>query len=78
MSSSRKRFPERSASQPMEFQKRLMYALGLPHGWSEVFLLCDVQGHTPAEAAIILELSPAEVTFRLELARREIEARLAT
>jgi len=59
-----------------EFQRVLMYAFGLRPAWREVFLLCDVQGFTIPEAAIILGLGPEMVASRLDQARRQMDARL--
>ncbi len=57
-------------------ERIVMQAFGLPPVFRKVFLLCDIQGFTAAEAAAILGISPAAVTKRLDRARREINVRL--
>ncbi len=54
-----------------------MQAFRLPSVFRRLFLLCDIQGFTVAEAAVILGISLAAVTKRLDRARREINVRLA-
>jgi len=67
---------ERELGQQGQFQRTVIHAFGLRPAWREVFLLCDVQGFTIAEAAIILGLGPAVVTTRLDQARHQMNARL--
>ena len=51
----------------------LLYALQLRRGCREVFLLCDVQRHSLAEAALILGISQVTAERRLLLARRRMQ-----
>jgi DNA-directed RNA polymerase specialized sigma24 family protein len=52
----------------------VLHAFGLRPALRDVFLLCDIQGVTIAEAAAILNISPAVVATRLVRARREVNA----
>jgi len=67
---------EREVGEQGQFQRVVMHAFGLRPAWREVFLLCDVQGFTIAEAAIILGLGPVVVATRLDQARRQMDTRL--
>ncbi len=53
-------------------QAVLMHALQLRRSCREVFLLCDIQRHSLADAAAILGISQAAAKRRLELARRRM------
>jgi RNA polymerase sigma-70 factor (ECF subfamily) len=48
----------------------------LPDRQREVFALADLQGHTPAEIAAMMELEPVTVRTHLLRARRSIRARI--
>ena len=54
-------------------QAVLMHALQLRKSCREVFLLCDIQRHSLAEAAQILGISRAAAARRLRLARRRMD-----
>jgi len=54
-------------------QAVLMHALQLRRNCREVFLLCDIQGHSLAEAAVILGISQVVAKRRLGLARRRMD-----
>ena len=54
-------------------QAVLMHALQLRKSCREVFLLCDIQRHSLAEAAHILGISRAAAVRRLRLARRRMD-----
>ena len=54
-------------------QAELMHALQLRKSCREVFLLCDVQRHSLAEAAQILGITSAAASRRLRLARRRMD-----
>jgi DNA-directed RNA polymerase specialized sigma24 family protein len=54
-------------------QAVLMHALQLPRSCREVFLLCDIQRHSIAEAAAILGISRSAAKRRLHLARRRMD-----
>lgn len=54
-------------------QAILMHALQLRRGCREVFLLCDIQRHSLADAAAILGISQAAGKRRLQSARRRME-----
>jgi DNA-directed RNA polymerase specialized sigma24 family protein len=54
-------------------QAVLMHALQLRKSRREVFLLCDIQRHSLAEAAQILGISRAAANRRLRLARRRMD-----
>jgi DNA-directed RNA polymerase specialized sigma24 family protein len=54
-------------------QAVLMHALQLRRSCREVFLLCDIQRHSIAEAAAILGISRSAVERRLHLARRRMD-----
>jgi DNA-directed RNA polymerase specialized sigma24 family protein len=58
--------------QPGSFQLTLLRAFGLSKGYREVFLMKEIQGHTPAEIAAILGISIDTALVRLKRARREI------
>ena len=51
----------------------LLHALQLRRGCREVFLLCDVQRHSLAEAALILGISQVTAERRLLAARRRMQ-----
>jgi DNA-directed RNA polymerase specialized sigma24 family protein len=53
-------------------QAVLMHALQLRRRCREVFLLCDIQRHSVAEAALILGISRAAATRRLQSARQRM------
>jgi len=53
-------------------QAVLMHALQLRRNCREVFLLCDIQRHSLAEAATILGISRPVAKRRLLLARRRM------
>lgn len=48
----------------------------LPNRQREIIDLCDIQGHTPTEAATLLNLSPGAVRAQLHTARRTLRTRL--
>jgi DNA-directed RNA polymerase specialized sigma24 family protein len=54
-------------------QAVLMHALQLRKSCREVFLLCDIQHHSLAEAAHILGISHATANRRLRLARSRMD-----
>ena len=54
-------------------QAVLMHALQLRRSCREVFLLCDIQRHSLAEAAAILGISRSAATRRLLSARRRMD-----
>ena len=54
-------------------QAVLMHALQLRRSCREVFLLCDIQRHSVAEAAAILGISRTAAKRRLQLARRRMD-----
>lgn len=54
-------------------QAVLMHALQLRRSWREVFLLCDVQRCSLAEAALILGISRITAKRRLQLARQRMQ-----
>jgi DNA-directed RNA polymerase specialized sigma24 family protein len=54
-------------------QAVLMHALQLRRSCREVFLLCDIQRHSLADAAAILGISPVVAKRRLQLARRRMD-----
>jgi DNA-directed RNA polymerase specialized sigma24 family protein len=66
----------RSVTDPEAFQRIVLHAFGLQPIYREVFLLCDVQECTIAEAAEILNISPKAVSARLLRARRAVSARI--
>ena len=51
----------------------LLHAFQLQRGCREVFLLCDVQRYSLAEAVLILGISQAKAERRLRLARRRMQ-----
>jgi len=51
----------------------LLHALQLQRGCREVFLLCDVQRHSLAEAALILGVSQVTAKRRLLSARQRMQ-----
>jgi DNA-directed RNA polymerase specialized sigma24 family protein len=67
----------RMASDKDALERIVMHAFRLRSAFRKVFLLCDIQGFTVAEAAAILGISPAAATVRLDRARREMNVRLA-
>jgi DNA-directed RNA polymerase specialized sigma24 family protein len=58
------------------FERVVMHAFNLLPIFRKVFLLCDIQGFSVAEAADILGISPAAVSRRLDRARSEMSLRL--
>src|SRR5580700_5150091 len=54
-------------------QAVLMHALQLRRSCREVFLLCDIQRHSVAEAAAILGITRNAAKRRLLLARRRMD-----
>jgi len=54
-------------------QAVLMHALQLQRNCREVFLLCDIQRHSLADAAAILGISQVVAKRRLQLARRRMD-----
>jgi DNA-directed RNA polymerase specialized sigma24 family protein len=60
------------------FQRIVLHAFGLRRVYRDVLLLCYIQGFTIAEAAAILDISPAAATTRLDRARRQLNTRLGT
>jgi len=56
---------------PGVFQCTLLRALELPRTYRDVFLLNQIQGHTPEEIAAILGISIDTTLARLKRARRE-------
>lgn len=54
-------------------QAVLMHALQLRKSCREVFLLCDIQQHSLADAAQILGISRGAAIRRLRLARRRMD-----
>ena len=54
-------------------QAVLMHALQLRRSCREVFLLCEIQGHSVGEAAVILGISRSAATRRLLVARRRMD-----
>jgi len=54
-------------------QAVLMHALQLRRSCREVFLLCDIQRHSLADAATILGISQVVAKRRLRLARRRMD-----
>ena len=68
----------RRASDPDAFQRIVLHAFRLRPVFREVFLLCDVQECTIAEAAAILNISPSAAAARLDRARRLLDAQLGT
>lgn len=61
---------------PEAFQRVVLHAFRLQPVFREVFLLCDVQECTIAEAAAILNISPAAAAVRLDRARRLLDAQM--
>jgi DNA-directed RNA polymerase specialized sigma24 family protein len=53
-------------------QAVLMHAFQLRRSCREVFLLCDIQRHSLADAAMILGISQVVAKRRLQLARRRM------
>jgi DNA-directed RNA polymerase specialized sigma24 family protein len=53
-------------------QAVLMHAMQLPRSRREVYLLCDIQGHSVPEAAMILGISQTAANRRLQLARQRM------
>jgi DNA-directed RNA polymerase specialized sigma24 family protein len=54
----------------------VLHAFSLRRQFRDVFLLCEIQEMTVAEAAVILNISAELVQTRLDRARREIASRL--
>ena len=74
----RKHFRQRSlieeeTASSAVMQVVLLHALELRRGCREGFLLCDVQRHSLAEAALILGISQVTAERRLLLARRRMQ-----
>jgi DNA-directed RNA polymerase specialized sigma24 family protein len=55
-------------------QAVILQALQLRRAYREVFILCDIQGRSIDEAAVLLDVLPAVATARLERARRQMDA----
>jgi DNA-directed RNA polymerase specialized sigma24 family protein len=69
-----RRLSSKDASIPSGvMQAVLMHALQLRPSCREVFLLCDIQRHSIAEAAAILGISQTVAKRRLHLARRRMD-----
>ncbi len=68
----RARKPLSGMEQPGAFQCMLLRAFELPQAYRDVYLLKEVQGHSPAEIAAILRISVDTVHARLKRARRTI------
>jgi len=58
---------------PGVLQAVVMHALHLRPALREVFLLCDIQGCSITEAAMMLGIEPDAVVRRLEHARRQMD-----
>jgi DNA-directed RNA polymerase specialized sigma24 family protein len=58
--------------QPGAFQCLILRALELRREYRDVFLLKEIQGHTPAEIAAILGISVDTVLLRWKRARRDL------
>lgn len=69
--------PTRMTTDQGALERIVMHALELRPVFRRAFLLCDIQGFTVAEAAGILDISPASVETRLDRARREMNIRMA-
>ena len=54
-------------------QAVVMHALQLRRACREVFILCEIQGCSVTEAAVILGASPNAVIRRLKQARRQMQ-----
>ncbi len=54
------------------FQAMVMQALQLRRVYREVYILCDIKGYTPAEAAHLLSISEDAVHRRLRRARGHV------
>lgn len=67
--------PEGPASAPTPVDRKLESITPLPR---QAFLLCAVEGFSPAEAAQILAIDVAKVDELIDLAGREIAAQVAT
>jgi DNA-directed RNA polymerase specialized sigma24 family protein len=67
--------PEGVASATTPVDRKLESITPLPR---QAFLLSAVEGFSPAEAALILNLDPSKVDELIELAGREIAAQVAT
>lgn len=63
--------PVSAMEKPGVFQCTLLRALELPRTYRDVFLLNQIQGHTPEEIAAILGISIDTTLSRLKRARRE-------
>jgi len=60
-----------------EFQRRLEAAIAsLPGPYREVLLLVAIEGLTPAEAAVVCEITPEALRQRLSRARAQLAKRL--
>jgi len=70
---------DQSVTQTTEYdaiKSSVLQAFVLRPIFRTAFLLCDVEGLTPAEAASRLGISPAAVRARLERARRLLNVRM--
>lgn len=54
-------------------QAVLMHALQLRQSHRDIFLLCDLQGHSVSEAAAILGIGRSMATRRLRFARQRMK-----
>ena len=68
--------PERSAIERQALRVVLACLQRLPARRREVFILCELEGASPAQAAELLGVSPNAVRSRLMHARRELDRRL--
>ena len=53
-------------------QAVMLHALQLRQPYREAFILCDIQGRSVPEAAMLLGVQPSAVTSRLVRARRQL------
>lgn len=67
--------PEMAEGTATAVDRKLEHITPLPR---QAFLLCSVEGFSPAEAAAILDLSPDDVEDLIDEAGREIAAQVAT
>lgn len=54
-------------------QAVILHALQLRRVYREVFILCDIQGRSISEAAVLLDVLPTVAAARLERARRQMD-----
>ena len=64
---------ERSRIPSGVMQVVLMHALQLRRSCREIFLLCEIQGHSVGEAAVILGISSSAAKRRLLVAQRRMD-----